>query len=138
MEYCNGGELFDYIVSKQHLTERQACRFFQEIVNSLEYLHSLNIAHRDLKPENLLITKNNILKIIDFGLSNFSQMNKLLTTPCGSPCYASPEVVGGKQYDGNMIDIWATGIILLLCYVVLYHLKDKLMKYFLKKFCNAK
>ena len=57
MEYCNGGELFDYIVSKQHLTERQACRFFQEIINCLEYLHSLNIVHRDIKPENLLLYK---------------------------------------------------------------------------------
>ena len=57
MEYCEGGELFDYIVKKQHLTERQSCIFFHEIIDALEYLHSLNIVHRDLKPENLLIDK---------------------------------------------------------------------------------
>ena len=117
MEYCEKGELFNYITKNIRLDENISAYYFYQLINGLEYLHSLNIAHRDLKPENLLITKNNILKIIDFGLSNFSQMNKLLTTPCGSPCYASPEVVGGKQYDGNMIDIWATGIILfvMLC-----------------------
>ena len=117
MEYCEKGELFNYITKNIRLDENESAYYFYQLINGLEYLHSLNIAHRDLKPENLLITKNNILKIIDFGLSNFSQMNKLLTTPCGSPCYASPEVVGGKQYDGNMIDIWATGIILfvMLC-----------------------
>ena len=117
MEYCEKGELFNFITKNIRLDENESAYYFYQLINGLEYLHSLNIAHRDLKPENLLITKNNILKIIDFGLSNFSQMNKLLTTPCGSPCYASPEVVGGKQYDGNMIDIWATGIILfvMLC-----------------------
>ena len=117
MEFCEKGELFNYITKNIRLDENESAYYFYQLINGLEYLHSLNIAHRDLKPENLLLTKNNILKIIDFGLSNFSHMNKLLTTPCGSPCYASPEVVGGKKYDGNLIDIWATGIILfvMLC-----------------------
>ena len=70
MEYAEGGELFDYIVQRDKLTEREACRFYLQIVDGIEYLHSLGIAHRDLKPENLLLDTQNRLKIVDFGLSN--------------------------------------------------------------------
>jgi 5'-AMP-activated protein kinase catalytic alpha subunit len=117
MEYCEGGELFNYIVKKQRLSEDETCFFFYQIINGIEYIHSKGIAHRDLKPENLLIGKNKILKIIDFGLSNFYDGQKRLETPCGSPCYASPEMVKGKKYDGFNIDIWAIGVILfaMLC-----------------------
>ena len=117
MEYCEGGELFNYIVKKQRLSEEESSYFFYQIINGIEYIHSKGIAHRDLKPENLLIGKNNILKIIDFGLSNFYDGKERLQTPCGSPCYASPEMVKGKKYDGFNIDIWAIGIILfaMLC-----------------------
>ena len=117
MEYCEGGELFNYIVKKQRLSEDETCFFFYQIINGIEYIHSKGIAHRDLKPENLLIGKNQILKIIDFGLSNFYDGQKRLETPCGSPCYASPEMVKGKKYDGFNIDIWAIGVILfaMLC-----------------------
>ena len=117
MEFCEKGELFNYIVRRGKLDENESAFFYFQIINGLEYIHSKNIAHRDLKPENLLICKNNILKIIDFGLSNFNKNDELLSTPCGSPCYASPEMIGGKKYDGNLIDIWSSGIILyvMLC-----------------------
>jgi 5'-AMP-activated protein kinase catalytic alpha subunit len=55
MEYANGGELFDHIVSKGRVKEPEACRFFHQIIDGVEYLHALNIVHRDLKPENLLL-----------------------------------------------------------------------------------
>ena len=115
MEYCNGGELFDYIVSKQHLTERQACRFFQEIIDSLEYLHSLNIVHRDIKPENLLLDTTGqykSLKLIDFGISNCYSPEKLLNTPCGTASYAPPEMHKGEEYYGLLSDIWSAGVVL--------------------------
>ena len=119
MEYCEGGELFNYIVKKRRLTEKESSFFYFQIINGLEYIHSLGIVHRDLKPENLLLTKDHLLKIIDFGLSNYFVENQteLLSTPCGSPCYASPEMVAGKKYDGIKIDVWSTGIILfaMLC-----------------------
>ena len=67
---------------------------------------------RDLKPENLLLDENKKLKIIDFGLSNHYDDGQLLATPCGSPCYAAPEMILGKKYSGLMVDIWSTGIIL--------------------------
>ena len=67
---------------------------------------------RDLKPENLLLDENKNLKIIDFGLSNHYDDGQLLVTPCGSPCYAAPEMILGKKYTGLLVDIWSTGIIL--------------------------
>lgn len=51
------------------------------------------------------------VKLIDFGLSNYNENGKLLTTACGSPCYAPPEMVAGKAYNGIIGDIWSLGII---------------------------
>ena len=59
-------------------------------------MHKLNIVHRDLKPENLLLTKEKIIKIVDFGLSNTYKTGETLKTACGSPCYAAPEMIAGK------------------------------------------
>ena len=119
MEYCEKGELFNYIVEKKRLSENESAFFYFQIIQGLEYIHSLGIVHRDLKPENLLLSKEHLLKIIDFGLSNYftKGQKELLSTPCGSPCYASPEMVAGKKYDGIKIDVWSTGIILfaMLC-----------------------
>lgn len=112
MEYAAGGELFNYIVNKRRLEDREASFFFSQIIQGIEYIHKNNIVHRDLKPENLLLNEQKQLKIIDFGLSNQYKSNQLLGTPCGSPCYAAPEMILGKRYSGLMIDIWSTGIIL--------------------------
>ena len=125
MEYCEGGELFNYMVKKRRLSDEEASFFYDQISNGLEYIHSKGVVHRDLKPENLLLGKDNILKIIDFGLSNYFE-KKLLSTPCGSPCYASPEMVSGHKYNGFRIDIWSTGIILyaMLCGYLPFEDKD--------------
>ena len=98
-EYAKGGELFDYIVKKQKLEEKEACKFFQEIISGIEYVHKLDIVHRDLKPENLLLDFNNSIKIIDCGLSNTYKDEEALKTACGSPCYAAPEV--NLNYNGD-------------------------------------
>ncbi|KAM7076529.1 maternal embryonic leucine zipper kinase isoform 8-T12 [Ciconia maguari] len=68
LEYCPGGELFDYIISKDRLSEEEARVFFRQIVSAIAYVHSQGYAHRDLKPENLLIDEEHNLKLIDFGL----------------------------------------------------------------------
>jgi 5'-AMP-activated protein kinase catalytic alpha subunit len=117
MEYCNKGELFDYIVAHQKLEEDEASIFFYQLINGVDYMHKKGVAHRDLKPENLLLTVNKILKIIDFGLSHEYDENSLLKTKCGSPSYAAPEIIRGKLYDGFKTDIWCCGIILyaMLC-----------------------
>ena len=111
MEYANGGELFEYIVSNTKLKEPLACKFFQQLIAGIEYIHKLGVVHRDLKPENLLLDNDNI-RIVDFGLSNTYNPNEKLKTACGSPCYAAPEMIAGKRYDGLKADIWSAGVIL--------------------------
>ena len=117
MEYCKGGELFDFIVKKKRLTEEEACIFFHQIINGIEYLHNQGIIHRDLKPENLLLDDKNQIKISDFGLSTFFTKDNYLQTACGTPSYAPPEMLEGLQYNGEASDIWSCGIILyaMLC-----------------------
>jgi serine/threonine protein kinase len=83
MEFCENGELFNRIVERRNLTEDEAALFYYQLINGLEYIHKNNIVHRDLKPENLLLSKDDLLKIIDFGLSNYTGYNILLGTPCG-------------------------------------------------------
>ena len=117
MEYCRYGELFKQIINKKHLDSNLSSFYFFQLINGLSYLHSNQIIHRDLKPENLLIGDYKLLKIIDFGLSNFSSNNEYLSTPCGSPSYAPPEMIVGNKYNGMLGDIWSCGIILfvMLC-----------------------
>jgi 5'-AMP-activated protein kinase, catalytic alpha subunit len=110
MEYASGGELFDFIVKRKRLQEDQACKFMQQIISGVEYIHKVRICH--LKPENLLLDEQNNIKIVDFGLSNVYKENETLKTACGSPCYAAPEMIAGKRYHGLNSDIWSCGIIL--------------------------
>jgi 5'-AMP-activated protein kinase catalytic alpha subunit len=65
-----------------------------------------------LKPENMLIDFDKGVKIVDFGLSNTYCKNELLKTACGSPCYAAPEMIAGKLYNGERADIWSSGVVL--------------------------
>lgn len=70
------------------------------------------MCHRDLKPENLLLDYDKTLKIVDFGLSNMYERGETLKTACGSPCYAAPEMIAGKRYNGLQTDIWSSGVVL--------------------------
>lgn len=112
MEYAAKGELFSYITDKRKLEETEASFFYAQIITGIEYIHKNRITHRDLKPENILISEEGLLKIIDFGLSNKYQVGQLLSTACGSPCYAAPEMILGQKYKGVLSDIWSSGIIL--------------------------
>ena len=112
MEYASKGELLNYILSKKKIAETEAANLYCQLITGIEYIHKNGIAHRDIKPENLLIKENNLLVIIDFGLSNEYNNEKLLSTPCGSPYYAAPEMILGKKYNGLITDIWSSGIVL--------------------------
>ena len=112
MEFCPNGELFRYIIDRQRLSEPEAQVIFLEILDALRYLHVVGVAHRDLKPENLLLDPTGHIKISDFGLSRFVGPGGMVSTPCGSPCYASPECLSGDPYDGRNSDIWSLGVIL--------------------------
>ncbi|CAK9084542.1 unnamed protein product [Durusdinium trenchii] len=112
MEFCCGGELFDYIVAQNRVKESEAARFVHQIMAGVEQIHRMNVVHRDLKPENLLLDEQKNIKIVDFGLSNTYQDGQLLKTACGSPCYAAPEMVAGQRYVPSRCDVWSCGVIL--------------------------
>ncbi|OQS05707.1 5'-AMP-activated protein kinase catalytic subunit [Thraustotheca clavata] len=115
MEFVDGGEMFEHIVKNHRIREKDAVRMFLQIVEGLDYIHKNDVTHRDLKPENLLLQNHPsglIVKIVDFGLSNTHENNRLLRTACGSPCYAAPEMIEGKMYVGPKADIWSLGVIL--------------------------
>ncbi|CAA7399601.1 unnamed protein product [Spirodela intermedia] len=115
LEFVDGGELFDKIAKLGRLKEDEARRYFQQLINAVDYCHSRGVYHRDLKPENLLLDSHDVLKVSDFGLSAFCpKMNEdgLLHTTCGTPNYVAPEVLDNKGYGGAAADVWSCGVIL--------------------------
>eukprot|EP00667_Euglena_gracilis_P008548 EG_transcript_8664 len=112
MEYVPGGELFEFLSRNGRIRQPLARKLFQQIICAVEHMHHFRIVHRDLKPENLLIDDQGNVKIADFGLSNLTADGLFLSTSCGSPNYASPEVILGRLYMGPEVDIWSCGVIL--------------------------
>ena len=112
MEYCEGQDIMDYILTRSRLSEDESLKYFQQLINALYYLHSQNITHRDIKIDNLLLDKNLDLKLIDFGLSTKYRDDRLLNQPCGTVVYAAPEVLDCREYHGMLADVWSSGIVL--------------------------
>ena len=98
----------EYIACHGRMSEALARRKFWQIVGAVEFCHNRKVVHRDLKAENLLLDANMNIKIADFGFSNYFAPDGHLTTWCGSPPYAAPEVFEGKKYRGPEIDIWVS------------------------------
>ncbi|KAG5283893.1 hypothetical protein AALO_G00020730 [Alosa alosa] len=115
LEYCSGGALFDRIEPDIGMPEKDAHRFFQELIAGVEYLHGLGITHRDIKPENLLLDDKDTLKIADFGLATVFRhrgRERLLGRACGSLPYIAPEVMSRSQFRAQPADTWSCGIVL--------------------------
>ncbi|KAI8379739.1 uncharacterized protein BYT42DRAFT_569866 [Radiomyces spectabilis] len=117
---ASGGELFDYILAHRYLKEKDAKRLFAQLISGVHYMHQKHIIHRDLKLENLLLDRHRSIVITDFGFANQfnSARDDLMSTSCGSPCYAAPElVISEGLYVGSAVDIWSCGVILfaMLC-----------------------
>ncbi|GAB2275033.1 CBL-interacting serine/threonine-protein kinase 3 [Dionaea muscipula] len=115
LEFVTGGELFDKIARNRRMREDEARKYFQQLINAVDYCHSRGVYHRDLKPENLLLDASGNLKVSDFGLSALSQQVRddgLLHTSCGTPNYVAPEVLNDRGYDGTTADLWSCGVIL--------------------------
>lgn len=119
LESCEGGELFDQITRKGRLSEDEARFYTAEVVDALEYIHSMGLIHRDIKPENLLLTKDGHIKIADFGSVKPMQDSRITVLPnaasddkactfVGTAAYVPPEVLNSSPATfGN--DLWALG-----------------------------
>ncbi|XP_061640252.1 MAP kinase-activated protein kinase 2-like isoform X1 [Phyllopteryx taeniolatus] len=121
MECMEGGELFCRIQARgdQAFTEREASGIMRDIGSAIEYIHLMDIAHRDVKPENLLYStkeSNASLKLTDFGFAKETTVHNSLQTPCYTPYYVAPEVLGPEKYDKSC-DMWSLGVVMyiLLC-----------------------
>eukprot|EP01059_Diplonema_ambulator_P015306 TRINITY_DN26406_c0_g1_i1.p1 TRINITY_DN26406_c0_g1~~TRINITY_DN26406_c0_g1_i1.p1 ORF type:complete len:705 (+),score=264.17 TRINITY_DN26406_c0_g1_i1:59-2116(+) len=118
MELAPNGELFDQIVAVSRFTESTARRYFQQLIAAVRYCHSQGVVHRDLKAENLLLSKDNTLKICDFGLSRYTGEEAfgdhpiMFSSIAGSLDYQAPEIVKNQKYHGKPADLWACGVIL--------------------------
>ncbi|XP_034758301.2 serine/threonine-protein kinase ULK1-like isoform X1 [Acipenser ruthenus] len=123
MEYCNGGDLADYLHSKGTLSEDTIRLFLHQIAGAMKVLQSKGIIHRDLKPQNILLSHsggrksspgNTCIKIADFGFARYLQTNMMAATLCGSPMYMAPEVIMSQSYDAKA-DLWSIGTIVFQC-----------------------
>lgn len=117
MELVTGGELFQYLIKNGKLCDDSARKLFRQLISALHYCHELNICHRDIKPENLMLDDAGNLKLGDFGYAQWMRhiSNKTggwVETSCGSPHYASPEVIRGGRYVGKQADVWSSGVVL--------------------------
>uniref|UniRef100_A0A182SBN0 Protein kinase domain-containing protein n=1 Tax=Anopheles maculatus TaxID=74869 RepID=A0A182SBN0_9DIPT len=124
MRYAENGSLLNLIRKEGRLPEPRVRRYYRELLDALQYIHSKGYAHRDIKLENLVLDRNDRLKLIDFGFacrlwegecdssSNTQQEPHLSETFCGSHAYASPEILKFKPYDPVPADIWASGVVL--------------------------
>lgn len=123
LNYAERGELLDYL-HKQSSFDLPCTQWYSaEIVNALEYMHSLNIIHRDLKPENILLNKDMHIQITDFGSAKIlsgeeekqpeeeGHTQRRKNSFVGTAQYVSPEVLTSKQVCSSS-DLWALGCII--------------------------
>ncbi|XP_019880986.1 serine/threonine-protein kinase ULK2 isoform X2 [Aethina tumida] len=126
MEYCNGGDLADYLGAKGTLSEDTIRLFLVQLAGAMKALYAMGVVHRDLKPQNILLSHSGAklypqpseikLKIADFGFARFLQDGVMAATLCGSPMYMAPEVIMSLQYDAKA-DLWSLGTIVFQCLV---------------------
>ncbi|KAL5010170.1 hypothetical protein ScPMuIL_012475 [Solemya velum] len=109
LELAHYGQFIHYLAARGKLTEKEGAFYLRQMVSAIDHMHSSNIVHRDLKLENFLLDKQNVIKLIDFGLSNVFHGDTSLTTQCGSPVYTAPEVFSNRKY-GPAVDIWSIGV----------------------------
>lgn len=112
MEYAPRGDLYSILNIKAKFSEPEARHYFRQMVSALIYSHAKGYAHRDLKLENIFLDEFNDIKIGDYGLAGKLRPSALMSTSCGSPRYAAPEILKGKLYSGELADVWSCGVIL--------------------------
>ncbi|CAL1298289.1 unnamed protein product [Larinioides sclopetarius] len=123
IEFCNGGDLSEYLNVKGSLSEDTIRHFLRQIAEAMKVLNQKEVVHRDLKPQNILLCHSGkldpppseiTLKIADFGFARFLTDGGMAATLCGSPMYMAPEVIMSLKYDAKA-DLWSIGTIVFQC-----------------------
>ncbi|CAN9438422.1 unnamed protein product [Alternaria alternata] len=113
LEYCQGDELYNYLLAKGALEPSRVQKIFTQLVGAVSYVHNKSCVHRDLKLENILLDKHGDVKLVDFGFTReYEGKSNYLQTWCGTICYSAPEMLKGEKYAGEKVDVWSLGIIL--------------------------
>ena len=112
MEFCDGETLQERIQGRGRLTEAEARRVFCQVASAVGYAHARDIVHRDIKPDNIMINKDGVVKLMDFGLAKpIAATNSALTGRIvGTPGYMAPEQLTG-QNSGKECDYFALGCV---------------------------
>jgi len=137
MELADNGDLLSYIKRHGSQSNVDAKRLFGDICSGISYCHSIDIVHRDLKCENLLMTKDNRVKVADFGFARYctdptTGRRVLSRTYCGSAAYAAPEILKGNPYNPKMYDVWSMGCVLFIIVCASMPFDDSNMRKMLK------
>ncbi|CAG8625939.1 5366_t:CDS:2, partial [Ambispora gerdemannii] len=116
-EMCEKGVLMDINIRKKStpFQEDKLRQYFRDMILGFEYLHENDIVHRDIKPDNLLLSKDDVLKIVDFGVSEiFVKGNDKTKKSAGSPAFMAPELcqVQHGEVSGKATDLWSMGVTL--------------------------
>lgn len=111
LEYCHAGSIIDLInITQRKLNEHEIASILESVIEGLAYLHANKKIHRDIKAANILLNKEGVAKLADFGVSTESMYtNARHRSQVGSPYWMSPEVLRNSEYT-NKTDIWSLGV----------------------------
>jgi len=111
MEYLEGETLQSLMSRKRVFSAEEIVALARQVAAGLDYAHTMNVVHRDIKPANIMITRQNVAKIMDFGISKSVGTMTRTGQVLGTPYYMSPEQVMGRQLDGRA-DLFSFGVVL--------------------------
>ncbi|MGA1869407.1 MAG: CHASE2 domain-containing serine/threonine-protein kinase [bacterium] len=111
MEYIDGSELTEFCQRRKLLSVKRVLSLLSSVADALAYAHSHGVVHRDIKPSNIMLLKNSLIKVTDFGIAQLMSSTETQTgTIYGTPHYMSPEQLKGKKLDGHS-DLFSLGIV---------------------------
>jgi len=115
MEYWSGSNLYEKLTDQNiKFSETEWAKMAKQLLLALHHCHSSGVTHRDIKLENIMVTDDNIVKLIDFGLSKNATAAELMKSMTGTPYYMAPEVFLSDSY-GSEVDLWSLGVVLFTC-----------------------